>query len=261
MTPPDATDQTLQIAGLDLHLLSGGSGDPAVLLHHSIGGLGWTPFHKALAQRFHLFAPDLPGYGESQRPEWARDPRDLATLLNDVLERLELQDVTLIGLGFGGYLSAEMAVLNPGRLRALVLVGAAGLYPSEGEILDQMLVDYADYVRAGFHDPDAFTQTFGDPIPQSILRSWQASREMTARVAWRPYMFDRRLPSLLTEVRTPTLVVWGDHDRVVPPSCAEAYAHALPNARRETVADAGHLLDLEKPEILAGLIATHAATP
>ena len=248
----------LRVAGLDLHVLSGGSGKPAVVLHHSIGGLGWTPLHEALARRFQLFAPDIPGYGRSQRPEWARDPRDLAILLNDGLERLALADVVLIGLGFGGYLAAEMAVLNARRLGALVLVGAAGLQPSEGVILDQMLMDYGDYARAGFSDPSAFEECFGDPLPEDSLAAWQASREMTARVAWRPYMFDRRLPHLLTEVRTPALIVWGEHDQVVPRSCADGYAEALPNARLEIVAGAGHLVDLEQPTILAGLIAAHA---
>ena len=84
---------------------------------------------------------------------------------------------------------------------------------------------------------------------------WEFSRIMTARVTWSPYMYSRQLPHLLGEVRTPAVVVWGDNDRVVPHVCGEQYAEALANARLETVASCGHLVELDQPEALATLIA------
>ena len=254
-----ATEATAQVAGLSLRYLQDGSGPPVLVLHRSTGPLGWLPFHDALAQRFTAIAPDLPGYGASQRPAWAREPRDLAILINRFLDRLELTDLTLVGLGFGGFIAAEMATLNQSRLKALVLVGAAGIQPREGEILDQILVDYDEYVRAGFRDDSAFRDIFGDEISPQLKELWNFSREMTARLTWRPYMFNHRLPHLLPEVETPALLVWGEHDRVVPPNCGELYAAALPNARLEIVAAAGHLLELEEPLALAEMIAAHAA--
>ena len=80
---------------------------------------------------------------------------------------------------------------------------------------------------------------------------------MTARLTWKPYMFNRRLPHLLQEIQTPTLLVWGSDDRIVPMAVARAYEAALPNAGIEVVADSGHLVDMEQPERLAALVAAH----
>ena len=254
------TTETLQVAGLALRFASGGEGPVALVLHHSFGPSGWTPFHDALSDRFRVIAPDLPGFGESERPDWARDPRDLAVILLQAIERLDLRDVALVGLGFGGYVAAEMAAMNRSRLASLVLIGAAGIQPETGEILDQMLMDYGEYVEAGFADPEAFRVHFGDPPSSGQVEQWTLSREMTARVSWRPYMFDHRLPHVLAEVDTPALLVWGADDAVVPVSAAHGYAAALPNARLETLPGGGHLIDLEQPGRLADLLAEHVTT-
>ena len=81
---------------------------------------------------------------------------------------------------------------------------------------------------------------------------------MTARISWKPYMFDRSLPPLLGDMRVPTLLVWGSQDRIVPPVCGEQYARLLPDARLHVVEGGGHLLDLEEPEALAELVTGHA---
>ena len=229
-----------------------------VVLHHSTGSPGFTPFLDQLAESHSVLAPDMPGYGQSTRPEWARDPRDIAILLQYALDQLGLKDdVTLVGLGFGGYVAAEMATMNQRRLRALVLVGAAGVQPSEGEIFEQMLVDFEDYVKAGFSSDDAYHEVFGDEASGDIKQLWDFSREMTARLAWKPYMFNRRLHHLLREVHTPTLLVWGSKDVIVPLGAAKVFESALPNARLEVVEGAGHLVEMERPADVAKLIADH----
>ena len=78
---------------------------------------------------------------------------------------------------------------------------------------------------------------------------------MTARVTWKPYMFNRRLEPLLGDMQLPTLLVWGKDDKVVPYECAEQYQAALPNASISVVEDAGHVVELEQPERLAALVA------
>ncbi len=253
------TEQTIEVAGRNVRLLQGGTGDPVVVLHHSTGNPGWLPFFEQLAGKYAVTVPDMPGYGQSERPPWARDARDLGILLHHTLDKLGLERVTLVGLGFGGYVAAEMAAMNQHRLKALVLIGAAGLQPDEGEILDQMLIDFPDYVRAGFRDDTAFEQVFGAEPEQPIKELWDLSREMTARLTWKPYMFSRRLAPSLSEVQTPTLITWGTQDRVVPPVCAQQYARALPNSRVELIEGAGHLVEYEEPEKVAELIAGHVS--
>jgi pimeloyl-ACP methyl ester carboxylesterase len=135
-----------------------------------------------------------------------------------------------------------------------VLVGAMGLKPERGEIADQALVSYIDYVRLGFSDTRAFDRVYGADPTTAQLEKWDLNREMTFRIAWKPYMYSPTLPHLLGGIATPALVVWGRDDRIVPLECGERYAKALPRARREIVAGAGHLVDLEKPDELARLV-------
>lgn len=248
------TEQTIQVAGKNVRLLQGGSGPAAVFLHHSTGNPGWLPIHELLAERYSLTVPDLPGYGQSERPEWAREPRDVALLTSRILDKLGLRDVTLIGAGLGGFIAAEMAAANASRLKRLVLIGAAGLQPDEGEIADQMLVDFSEYMKAGFSDDAAYEHVFGHTPDPAIASLWDFSREMTARITWKPYMFSRRLPRVLGEIDVPALVIWGGNDRVVPISCANQYTKGLANARLEVIAGAGHLVELEAPEKVASLI-------
>jgi pimeloyl-ACP methyl ester carboxylesterase len=248
------TERTVQVAGKNVRLLQGGIGPSAVFLHHSTGNPGWLPIHELLAEKYSLTVPDLPGYGQSERPEWAREPRDVALLTNRILDKLGLRDVTLIGAGLGGFIAAEMAAANASRLKRLVLIGAAGLQPDEGEIADQMLVDFAEYMKAGFSDDAAYEHVFGHTPEPAIASLWDFSREMTARITWKPYMFSRRLPRVLGEIEVPTLVIWGGNDRVVPISCANQYVKGLASARLEVVAGAGHLVELEEPEKVASLI-------
>ena len=181
--------------------------------------------------------------------------RDVAVMYQWLLADLGLERVRLVGLGFGGWIAAEMATMAPGSVRNLVLVGAMGIQPSEGQILDQALVNYIEYARAGFHDPRAFESIYGAEPTTDQLVAWDVNREMTFRIAWKPYMYSQTLPHLLGGVKAPALVVWGADDRIVPRNCGERYVEALPNARLVVVDASGHCVDMEKPAELARLIA------
>jgi pimeloyl-ACP methyl ester carboxylesterase len=130
-----------------------------------------------------------------------------------------------------------------------------GLKPERGEITDQALLSYIDYVRRGFADERAFDRVYGAEPATSRLEQWDLNREMTFRIAWKPYMYSPTLPHLLGGVVTPALVVWGREDRIVPRECGEQYAKSMANARLEIVDGAGHFVDMEKPDELAGLVA------
>ena len=253
------TKRVIPVTNLDLHLREGGEGAPIVLLHRSTGTLGWDRLEEKLAERFRVITPDLPGYGESERPDWAREPRDIALLVARMIERLELTDVTLVGLGFGGFVAAELATANEERLKSLVLVSAAGIKPREGEIVDQMLIGHDVYVRQGLNDEADFETRFGTDVHDDVKDVWEFSRIMTARVTWSPYMFSRRLPHLLSEVQTPSLVVWGDNDRIIPTDSGQQYVEGLADARMEVVASAGHLVEWDQPDQLAELITAEAS--
>jgi pimeloyl-ACP methyl ester carboxylesterase len=254
------TDEFVTVAGERLHLRRGGSGDPVLVLSHDIGNPGWLPFHQRLAERFEVIAPSHPGYDQSARPEWLRSVRDIAAVYQWLLADLGLSRVTLVGLGLGGWIAAEMAALAPTSFHRLVLVGAMGIKPKDGEILDQSLLNYIQYAQAGFHDVAAFERIYGAEPSTDQLETWDLNREMTFRIAWKPYLYSPTLPHLLGGMRAPALVVWGANDRIVPLSCAEQYVQALRDARLQVIEACGHCVEMERPDELAALIERFVAS-
>jgi len=252
------TTETIPIGGVAMQLTRAGEGPPLLVLHHDVGTLARLPFYDALARRFTVLVPSHPGYDGSQRPEWMRNVRDLAAMHQWLLGELAItrapHTVSIVGLGFGGWIGAEMASQAPRAFKKLVLVGAMGLKPEHGVIADQALVSYIDYVRLGFSDQATFDRLFGAEPETSRLEHWDLNREMSFRIAWKPYMYTPTLPHLLGGIATPALVVWGRDDRIVPLECGERYAKALPRARLEIVERAGHFVEMETPDELARLV-------
>ena len=250
------TDSTIEAAGTTLHLSRAGRGRPVLVLHHETGTLDRLPFYDSLAAHYDVLVPHHPGYSRSPRPDWMRSVRDIAVVYRGLLSGLKVKNAALVGLGFGGWIAAEMASMAPGDLSHLVLVGAMGIKPPQGDILDLAITGYMDYARAGFHDQKAFDRVYGAEPPTDQLEMWDICREMSFRIAWKPYMYSQTLPHLLGSVRAPALVVWGGEDKVVPQSAARVYAKALTNAKLEIVKGCGHCVDMEQPDALAKLVTT-----
>jgi pimeloyl-ACP methyl ester carboxylesterase len=252
-TGVDWAETTVEVAGIKLHLARAGNGRPVLVLHHDIGSPDRLEFYDALARRHSVLVPHHPGYGRSERPQWLRNVRDVAVIYQWLLGDLGIERPSVVGLGFGGWIAAELATMAPTMLHRLVLVGAMGLKPPEGDILDQAILSYIDYAQAGFHDPAAFARIYGE-VSTDQLVDWDICREMCFRIAWKPYMYNQTLPHLLGGVKAPALVGWGDDDRIVPKSAGELYAAALPRARFEIVPGAGHCVEMEQPEALSRLV-------
>ena len=231
-----------------------GEGPPLVVLHHDIGACGGPAFAAALASRHTVWTPTLPGWGIEGPLEWARDARDVAITTRQLLTELGLSGVPVVGLGFGGWLAAEIATMCDAMFSRLVLVAPVGLKPPSGELRDQFMMSSVEYVREGFSEPSRFDATFSAEPGIERLEEWEFNREMATRIAWSPYMYSQTLPHLLAGVTAPTLLVWGEQDRIVPFSCVEEYARLIPGARVATLPGAGHYVEIEQPEALAGLV-------
>jgi len=254
MADVDWATSTVEAAGTKLHVMRAGRGRPVLVLHHETGTLDRLPFYDALASKYDVLVPHHPGYSRSERPDWMRSVRDIAVIYRGLLSELKVANVALVGLGFGGWIAAEMASMAPADLSKLVLVGAMGIKPPQGDILDLAITGYMDYARAGFHDQKAFDRVYGAEPSGDQLEMWDICREMSFRIAWKPYMYSQTLPHLLRSVRAASLIVWGDDDKVVPQSAAKRYVEALPNAKLQIVKSCGHCVDMEQPEALAKLV-------
>lgn len=247
------TESTIEVAGLQIQLRRGGAGPSALVIHHETGNPGWLAFHESLAASHDVILPTLPGWDGTERGDWMRSVRDLAAVSALLLDELDVGEVTVVGLGFGGYVAAEMATANQSRIAKLVLVNAMGLQPSEGAIRDQFLEAHADYVKSCFADPANFTELYGEELSTEQLIAWDANREMTARTAWKPFLYSQTLPHLLGNVRVPAKVVRGSQDTVVPASVSEQYVSLLGDAELVEI-DGGHHLESDAAEALVGAV-------
>ena len=259
-TTTPAVEREIEVLGRAMRLLEGGQGDPLLVLHRDNGHAGWGRFESLLAERFTVYLPSHPGFHGSDAAAWTwlESVRDVAGVYQAALSALGLSSIRVVGHGFGGWLAAEMATLDHGRFDSLVLVNPMGILPTEGEIFDQFLVNSETYAKQMFSDPAVFDSVYGAEPPFERLEAWETDREMSTRIAWRPYMYNRALPGLLAGVDAPALIVAGTEDAVVPNACSRSFADALPNARLETL-PAGHALDLERPAQLAELCIGHLA--
>jgi pimeloyl-ACP methyl ester carboxylesterase len=150
-----------------------------------------------------------------------------------------------------------MATMSPGAIDRLVLVAPAGLKPEKGEILDIFFYTPAQVREQTVHDPKTipeWDEIFGGAPTPAELEIADRNREMTARLTWKPYMYNPRLERFLPRVTNPTLILWGREDHIVPVECGEQYRRALPNATLTVLDACGHLPPIEQPDTFAKVV-------
>jgi pimeloyl-ACP methyl ester carboxylesterase len=254
----EPSPQLVQAAGISTELRRAGRGAPLLFIHGEFGAPGWLESFARLSRHYEVIVPSLPGFGQSSRPDWIMDVRDLAAWVTWLARDLDLRlPLNVIGSSLGGWVAAEIATVAPQFAGKLVLVGAMGLKPEAGEIFDYFLESGVTGLRRAFHRPDQsgeFRRYWGRELSTEETDRIEQHREMTCRIAWKPYMHSLTLPHLLPSVRTPTLVVWGSGDAITPVSCGEIYARSIPGARLETIPDCGHLPEIEKPAEFVELV-------
>lgn len=250
---------TYEVAGATARVAIQGEGPPLVYLHGS-GGANWPSALTLLAQRFRVYVPEHPGFGDTERPDWVETVQDIALFYLDLFETLGLSEINLVGQSLGGWIAAELASLCSHGLGRLVLADAAGLYLPGVERPDMFTMTPEGWNRTLYHDPALAERALAvTPTPEA-LRASVRNRAMVARLGWNPYLSDRRLRPRLHRIRVPTLVVWGAQDRVIPPAYARAYADAIPGARVALIEHCGHLVAAEQPEKFARVVGDFLST-
>jgi pimeloyl-ACP methyl ester carboxylesterase len=234
-------------------VLEGGGGAPVVFFHGAGGLLGDNPFLDGLAQRYHVFAPEWPGYGDSIGEERLEDMLDFALHGWDLADALGLRQPHLVGHSMGGMIAAEMACLAPRDLGKLVLVGAAGLWLDEHPIPDIFAMLPHEIADVLFMDParGAALLTGGaDLSDMEALKDFYVASQRRLAMAGK-ILFpipNRRLSKRLYRLTADTLVLWGAADRLIVPAYAAQWQALIPHARVQTIAGAGHMLPWEQPD-------------
>lgn len=249
------------IAGVKIELIERGQGRPVLFLHPGIGIDPASPVLARLAASARVIAPSHPGFGRSELPRAMTTVDDLAYFYLDLMQALDLRDAVVVGVSFGGWIAAEIAVKTTERISHVVLADALGIKVGDREtrdIADMFAMTEAQFNERAYADPANAKRDYAQ-MPEADVLTVARNRESLARFGWSPYMHDPKLKGRLHRIRVPTLVLWGEADRIAAPDYGRAYAAAIPGARFETIERAGHFPHLEQPDLFARRVLAFAA--
>ena len=246
----------LVVGGIEMEVVRRGAGRPALLLHGAQTVDPRAPFLDMLGRHAEIVAPSHPGFGRSARPPDFETVYDLVHFYLDFLDALPHEKLTVIGLSFGGWLAAELAVKCRHRLEGLVLVDALGIKVSDREtpdILDVFNTAPQEVERRSWHDPATWAPDL-DALSDDDLVIRARNREALCLYGWNPYMYNPQLKRWLSRITVPTLVVWGASDGIVRPSYGRAYSSLIPQSRFELIERAGHHPEIEQARVFVDTV-------
>jgi 3-oxoadipate enol-lactonase len=260
----------IAVRGTELHYERAGSGEPLLLIQGMSGThVSWgEPFKAALEESFDVVAFDNRGIGLSAR---ISEPFTIAEMADDtaeLMELLEIESAHVVGISMGGMIAQELALAHPGRLRSLTLgctyCGGEGSRLMPQESIEKLAAGMASgdrdqAIRAGY-------EINLSPAFRADEDAYAAFHEMATRVPAAKEVIELQAQAIfghdtsgrLGEIVTPTLIIHGTVDGVLPFPNGEQIASLMPDARFEVLEDVGHMFWWEQPERSAELIREHA---
>ena len=223
-----------------------GAGRPILLLHGGGGPGTMFGLSQALSKNARVLLPTHPGFEGTPRPARLDSVKTLARFYVDLMEALHLGDVVLIGSSIGGWIAAEMAIAGAGRVKGLVLINAVGIEVPGEAITDVSGLTPLELARLAHHNPEVVLANLPPPTPERVaIRT--ANFAALAAYSHGPTTVDPELRSKLATVQAPALVVWGESDRIVSPAYGKSFADAFAKGKYVSIAEAGHLPQIEQP--------------
>jgi pimeloyl-ACP methyl ester carboxylesterase len=264
-TPPRSRIVSLGRDRPTVEVLDAGEGAPLVYLHGAGGIAAWDGALPLLAREYHVYAPLLPGFGQSMGLDHLEDQIDLFFHGFDVLEALGIERPYLVGESMGGWIAAEMAALRPREIGRLALAAPIGLWRDEAPVEDLFGHMVHEMVPLLFHDPAgpaaqrmlALTQLYSDKDDRSeeqiedliaLARGFRTAAKFLFPIP------ENGLERRLARILAPTLVLWGMGDRFAPPLYAGLFGERIRGSRVRMIPQAGHLIGAERPEAFAAAV-------
>jgi pimeloyl-ACP methyl ester carboxylesterase len=277
-----ASARTAVLHGHELSYLDTGSGPVALFIHGLLGSRrNWAHLVDAMDAEHRVLAPDLFGHGASAKPMGDYSLGAHAATMRDLLDRLEVDRVTLVGHSLGGGIALQFCYLFPERVERLVLVSSGGLGRSVSPLLRSATLPGAEWVLPLI--ASSWVRGKAETVGRAVARlGWRAGSDLTE--SWQGFASlgdaDSRRAFLATArsvidpggqtvtahdhlpmaVEFPTLVVWGTRDRMIPAWHATTAHQAIPGSRVELFEGAGHFPHLDEPDRFAALLAEFIET-
>ncbi len=246
--------------------LSAGEGFPVILLHGAIGGaVTWYPSIGAMSKCFNVIAPDIVGYGESDKPDASYDRPYFSNWLKDFLLSLNISKAHIVGLSQGGAIALQFVLDNPEMVDKLVLVDAAalGAKPSLASIFGILWLNSFPssranrfYSRCVLYNPDCRDPRHGQYSIEVIKGKGGKKAFRQGKGAAASTIPDESL----RQIQNPTLIVWGENDKLFTIDHGEAAAKVIPDSKLFRIKEAGHLPLMDQPEIFNKAVLEFLAT-
>lgn len=238
--------QIVKVGDIGVSLRRAGKGPPLLFLHGAEGYSQWLPFFDALAEQYELLVPEHPGFGASDDPPLIRSVSDMAMFYLDFLEALELRDIHIVGHSLGGWIAAEILIRDQSRAKSLTLISSAGIRVEGVPSGDIFIWNREELLRNVFYN-----QAYAD-IALSLQPTEQQfdamlkNRFTATKLGWQPRWFNPDLEKWLHRIKLPSLIIWGDEDKVMPADYAGLWRERLPDARLVMIEKCGHVPQIEK---------------
>ena len=247
---PETTILEIRDGDFRTEVARAGKGPPLFYLHGAVGQKTWAPFLERLSQTFTVYAPVLPGYGSSTGLEHLADLPDLTLYCLEVLNELGVASAHVVGHFLGGMIAAEMAAASPSSIDRLVLVSPAGVWRDDEPVADLLALNANELSERLTATPDGAASL--DGLPEELARDRMQDIAAAGKFLWP--LPDRGLGRRTYRIKAPTLVLWGEQDRINPPSYANDFQKMIRRSQTATVSDAGHLVMLEQPDAFVGAV-------
>jgi pimeloyl-ACP methyl ester carboxylesterase len=240
-----------KVGSVTVRMLRAGAGEPLLFLHGAGGWPGWIPLFDKLATRHEVLVPEHPGFGTLENAGAIRDVADMAMYYLDFLDGLDADRVHVVGNSLGGWIAAEVAVRNCSRVKTLALISPAGVRVKGVPMGDNFIWSPEEAARNLFHDQSFAERVLALTPSEEEADRMLANRFMAARLGWQPRWFNPALERWLHRIKVPTLVLWGENDKLLPCAYAKPWQQRVPDVRVEIIPVCGHLAHIEKADVVA----------
>jgi 4,5:9,10-diseco-3-hydroxy-5,9,17-trioxoandrosta-1(10),2-diene-4-oate hydrolase len=256
-------EETTLINGINVYYRVEGKGESLILIHGiETSGEIWKDTMKAASRFFKVYVPDLPGFGQSEKPDLKYGVPFYIEFLNDFMATIGIEKAYIAGISMGAHISASFAATYPERVAKLVLISSTGLSPISGKLGGLPLIGgalnanywllsknkklFRGMEEDSFFDKSLVTEKMVDQH-WSLMKDRAYRRSLQNNVRYISKV-DNDYINSLGSIKAPTLVIWGNDDKIVPVADAEKYSELIKGSRLLVLGECGHMVPLEKKE-------------
>ncbi|MBI1805243.1 MAG: alpha/beta hydrolase [Ignavibacteriae bacterium] len=251
----------IAVDGIRTRIEQDGDGAPLVLIHGLGGPLMWERVTSQLSKDFRVVSVHLPGFGESDCPPISLTTDQYANFLCNLLDALQIQSATLVGISYGGEVAVTFALRHPERIDKLILIASTGLEDHSILRLNfiwKIVAACAKHIvlrseglmcllgRFSFYDSRSRPKDLCKKFHEQIAADGKVDVWLNA--LWNIFSERDEFKKKLQSLRVPTLILWGKHDRFLLPRLAEEFHRLIPNSTVNVLDACGHSVPLERAE-------------